>query len=115
MTVRASRWPLLRRRRVVANAEGLSAHGLRRRHWSWKGVAVIAHDSLHGASYLAVCLHGDPYVRSLPVRRTNHDAMQRPLANSKEALRRFPLAVLESTESAAMWWSDDPRSHAHDA
>jgi hypothetical protein len=93
---------------VVLDDEGIHGRGLvRRRTWHWPIVACVSYESDGG---LAVCVRGDPYVKSITTRLLSTDACRALLDDCRPFVEAHGSRVMSDVDVVAMWWAAQPES-----
>lgn len=105
--------PLLGRRGPRVGPSGIEGGLLRRKRWQWSAIAAVTWDIAgRGAASLAVCIHGDPWVRALPVPLFGWDMSWDQVRALLEPIRPIITAMgarVENRDEAAIhWWHLDP-------
>lgn len=100
-----SSFPLLGKRGPRIAPSGVEAGLLRRRRWDWGAIAAVMWDDSRGG-VLALCIHGDPWVKHLPV-------LAPVWVMSWQATRALlePIRPLVERMGARIENRDEPRTH----
>lgn len=111
--VLGSSLPALGRRGLRVGPSGIEAGLLRRKTWRWPAIAAVSWDRYpYPTGSLAVCLYGDPWVKTLPVPvwrwQSSWDHVRALLEQIRPIVEAMGARVENRDEPATDWWHLHP-------
>lgn len=104
---------VLRFRGIVLDDDGIHGRGLlRRRAWAWSIVGALSYENLRGGSAFAVCVRGDPWVKTLSTFRLSGLACRALLEDCRPFVEAHGSRVMSAIDVVEMWWVAQPESRA---
>ncbi|HVF14599.1 MAG TPA: hypothetical protein VM942_08365 [Acidimicrobiales bacterium] len=104
--------PVFGRRGPRVGPSGIEAGLLRRKRWHWPEIAAVTWDRDDYAASLAVCIHGDPWVKKVPLPLwmwdSSWDQVRALLAPISAIVEAMGARVENRDEPATDWWHLHP-------
>ncbi len=110
-----SSFPWLGQRGPRVGPAGIEAGIFRRRSWPWSDIAAVTWDlDWNSRGTLAVCLHGDPWVKVLPAVvwswPRSWDEWRGLLEQIRPVVEQMGARLENRDEAATHWWHLDPEA-----